>query len=91
MVYVQGSTCWLDRNKPITSSVVHFSSLIVVRSRKLMNADAGLFGRGGRGVFGCFLARLGHSIVGYLRSHESSNVPCSPLLLIAECTRKMQS
>ncbi len=58
MVSVQGNDCWVGRSKPITSSLIHFSALIVVRSREFINADARRLGRGGRGVVGCNLAEF---------------------------------
>ena len=58
MVYVQGDTCWLGRNKLIRSRPVHFSALILRRWRNLMAADAGIFERGCRGIVVCFPALL---------------------------------
>ena len=51
-ISVQGNDCWVGRSKPIMSSLIHFSALIVVRSREFINADARRCGRGGRGVVG---------------------------------------
>lgn len=57
MVFVQCNACWVGRSKPITSSLTHFSALIAILLRTFMNADAIVFGRGGRGGHGvvvCF-------------------------------------
>ena len=53
MVFVQGNTCWLGRDKPIRSSPVHFSAPMLRRWRNLMAADAGILERGGRGIVIC--------------------------------------
>ena len=58
MVFIQGNTCWLDRKKPIRSSPVHFSALMLRRWRNLKAADAGILERGGRGIVVCFPALL---------------------------------